>query len=66
MKKEKEWYRIKGVMELIKDDRVIRQYRFNDIYQRRKILRIWNSEVKPNGTSRYELIIRLDNDPNVI
>lgn len=62
MKKVKDWYRIKGTMELIKDDRVIRQYRFNDIYQRRKILRIWNSEVKPNGTSTYELIIRHDDN----
>jgi hypothetical protein len=44
-------------MQLIKDERVIREYRFNDIYKRRKMLRIWNDEIKPNGISRYELII---------
>ena len=58
MKKPKDWYKQKGTMELIKDDRIIRQYRYNDSYSRRKIQRIWNSEVKPNGVSVYELIIR--------
>jgi hypothetical protein len=52
-------------MQLIKDERVIREYRFNDIYARRKILRIWNSEVKPNGVSRYELIIIPEIDADV-
>lgn len=57
MKRARDWYRISGTMQLIKDERVIREYRFNDIYKRRKILRIWNDEIKPNGISRYELII---------
>lgn len=65
MKREKEWYRIRGTMQLIKDERVIRDYRFNDIYARRKMLRIWNSEVKPNGICRYELIIIPEIDTDV-
>ena len=65
MKKPKDWYKQKGTMELIKDDRVIRQYRYNDSYSRRKIQRIWNSEVKPNGVSVYELIIRPEVDTYV-
>ena len=65
MKKPKYWYKQKGMMELIKDDRVIRQYRYNDSYSRRKIQRIWNSEVKPNGVSRYELIIIPEIDADV-
>jgi hypothetical protein len=52
-------------MQLIKDERVIREYRFSDIYARRKIQRIWNSEVKPNGVSRYELIIAPEIDTDV-
>ena len=31
MKRAKEWYNQSGDMELIKDDRVIRHYRFNNI-----------------------------------
>ena len=61
MKKEKgreEWYKIKGVMQLLKNDRVIREYKFYDIYDRRRMLKIWQSEVKPNGTDCYELIIK--------
>ncbi len=65
MKKAKDWYKQKGTMELIKDDRIIRQYRYNDSYSRRKIQRIWNSEVKPNGVSVYELIIRPEVDTYV-
>jgi hypothetical protein len=59
MKKAKDWYRMRGVMQLIKDERVIREYRFSDIYARR------NSEVKPNGISRYELIIAPEIDTDV-
>ena len=65
MKKSKDWYKQKGMMELIKDDRVIRQYRYNDSYSRRKIQRIWNSEVKPNGVSVYELIIIPEIDTDI-
>ena len=65
MKKERDWYRVKGTMQLIKDERVIRQYRFNDIYARRRMLRIWNSEVNPNGISCYKLIIIPEIDANI-
>ncbi len=47
--KEKEWYKTKGKMQLFKGDVLIRQYNFYDSYNRRKILRIWESEIKPNG-----------------
>jgi len=58
--KGKEWYKIKGTMQLFKNDMLIREYKFNDIYGRRRILKIWNSEVKPNGIDKLELIIKLD------
>ena len=65
MKKAKDWYRTRGVMQLLKDEMVIREYRYNDVYARRKILRIWNSEIKPNGVSRYELIIVPEIDADI-
>ena len=58
--KGKEWYKIKGTMQLFKNDMLIREYKFNDIYGRRRILKIWNSEVKPNGIDKLELIIKLN------
>jgi hypothetical protein len=60
MKKERDWYKQKGKMMLFKNDKLIREYRYNDIYKRRAILRIWNIEVKFNGNDKYELIIRPD------
>lgn len=60
MKKEKEWYRIKGIMQLFKNDNLIRQYKFHDAHRRRAVLKIWNSEVKPNGIDHYYLIIKLE------
>lgn len=47
-------------MELYKNDRLIREFRFHDAHRRRAVLKIWQSEVKPNGVDCYELIIRLD------
>ena len=57
---KKEWYKMKGVMQLFKSDKLIREYRFNTVHDRRRMLKIWNSEVKPNGIDTYELIIKLD------
>ena len=51
---------MKGVMQLFKNDRLIREYRFHSAHDRRRILRIWNSEVKPNGIDELLLIIKLD------
>ena len=51
---------MKGIMQLFKSDRLIREYRFHNSHDRRKILRIWNSEVKPNGIDELVLIIKLD------
>jgi len=60
MKKERDWYKIKGKMQLLKNEHPIREYRFNSVYDRRRMYKIWNSEIKPNGTDVYELIIKLD------
>ena len=54
----KEWYKIKGEIQLFKNDRLIREYRFHKAHDRRRILRIWNSEIKPNGKDEYYLIIK--------
>lgn len=47
-------------MRLLKNDKMIRQTRFNDVHKRRKILTEWFEEVKPNGTDYYEISIILD------
>ena len=51
---------MKGEIQLFKNHRLIREYRFQSAHDRRRILRIWNSEVKPNGIDTYELIIKLE------
>ena len=58
--REKEWYKIRGMMQLFKNDKLIREFKFHDAYRRRAVLKIWNSEVKPNGIDIYQLIIKLD------
>jgi hypothetical protein len=58
--KEKDWYKTKGVMRLFKSDRLIREYRYNDSYNRRRIYKIWMSEVKPNGIDELVLTIKPD------
>jgi len=58
MKKEKERYRAKGKMYLFKNDKLIREYRYNDSYNRRRIYKIWMIEIKPDGKDCYELIIK--------
>jgi hypothetical protein len=58
--REKEWYRIRGLMQLFKNQKLIREFRFHDAHRRRAVLKIWNSEVKPNGIDVYELIIKID------
>lgn len=65
MEKEKDWHKIKGTIQLIKNERIIREYRFNDIYSRRRMCRIWLSEIKINGENCYELVIKPDVDAYV-
>jgi len=60
LKKEKDWYKTKGVMRLFKSDKLIREYRYNDSYNRRRIYKIWMSEVKPNGIDELVLTIKPD------
>jgi len=59
-KKEKDWYKTKGVMRLFKSDKLIREYRYNDSYNRRRIYKIWMTEVKPNGIDELVLTIKPD------
>ena len=56
--KGKYWHKMKGTMHLFKNDMLIREYKFNDIHDRRRMLRIWNTEIKPNGKDDYYLIIK--------
>jgi hypothetical protein len=57
-KKEYGWYKTKGLIQLFKNEVLIREFKFHDAYNRRRILRIWNSEIKPNGKDEYYLIIK--------
>jgi hypothetical protein len=45
-------------MQLFRGEVLIRQYNFFDSYNRRRILRIWKAEIKPNGIDEYYLIIK--------
>ena len=56
--KEKDWYKTKGVMRLIKSNKLIREYRYNDSYNRRRIYKIWMVEIKPNGIDELVLTIK--------
>ena len=51
------WYKIKGTIQLMKNDKLIREYRFQSAHDRRRMFKIWNSEIKPNGKDYYELLI---------
>ena len=60
-KRKSDWgNKIKGTMQLYKSGKLIREYTFHNVYHRRRMLKIWNAEVKPNGIDIYELIIKLD------
>lgn len=45
-------------MQLFKNDLCIREHKFYDAHDRRRMLRIWNAEIKPNGNDEYYLIIK--------
>ena len=60
MIKEKSWYKSKGYMQLFKNNKLIREYRFHDTYNRRRILKIWMVEIKPNGIDELVLTIKPD------
>ena len=57
-KKEYGWYKTTGLIQLFKNEVLIREFKFHDAYNRRRILKIWNSEIKPNGKDEYYLIIK--------
>jgi hypothetical protein len=37
---------------------LIREYTFNDVFDRRRMLKIWTAEIKPNGKDTFELIVK--------
>jgi len=49
-------------MQLFKSDKLIREYRYNDSYNRRRIYKIWMVEIKTNGIDEYYLLIKLENE----
>ena len=51
---------MKGEIQLFKNDRLIREYRFQSSHDRRRINKIWESEIKRNGEDCYYLIIKPD------
>ena len=48
----------KGIIQLFKNEMLIREYKFNDGDDRKRMLKIWTSELKPNGLDCYYLIIK--------
>ena len=56
--KKNEWHKTKGVMELFKNDKLIREYKYQNGHDRRRMFDIWKSEEKPNGIDKIELIIK--------
>ena len=64
--KEKEkWYKGKGAMQLFKNENLIREYRYTDTYDRKRMYKIWMSEIKLNGIDCYELIIKPNIDVDI-
>ncbi len=59
--KEKEWYKAKGIMHLFKNSHLIREYKYFGTNDRKRMYKIWYSEIKPNGIDCYELIIKPEN-----
>jgi hypothetical protein len=51
---------MKGKMLLLKNEHPIREYKFTMVQDRRRMYKIWMSEIKPNGIDTYELIIKPD------
>ena len=47
-------------MRLFKSNKLIREYRYNDSYNRRRIYKIWMVEIKPNGIDELVLTIKPD------
>jgi len=54
-KKRKE---VKGTIQLFKNDKLIREYIYKHFEDRRRMLKIWESEEKPNNIDKLELIIK--------
>lgn len=57
MAKEKRWYEYAGHMYLIKNGYQIREYRYNHAHDRKRIHRIWMSELTLTDYDIFEIII---------
>jgi hypothetical protein len=52
---------VKGIMQLFEDEKLIREYKFKNQKDRKRIWEIWESEIKPMTKKEcYELIIKND------
>ena len=51
-------------MEFYKNEICIREYKYFDASNRRRMLRIWLAEVKPNGEDEFYIIIKPQNEKN--
>ena len=49
-------------MEFYKNEICIREYKYFDPSNRRRMLRIWLAEVKPNGEDEFYIIIKPQNE----
>ena len=64
-KKKEKWYKGKGAMLLFKNENLIREYLYTDTYDRKRMYKIWMSEIKLNGIDCYELIIKPNIDVDI-
>jgi len=56
MDKEKRWYEYRGKMYLVKNGRYIREYTYRDSSDRRRMTKIWMTELLKKEGDYYELI----------
>ena len=56
MKKVKKWYEYRGKMYLIKNSKYIREYSYQNTSDRKRMTRIWMSEITKTEDNFYELI----------
>jgi hypothetical protein len=56
MKREKRWYDNRGKMYLVKNSRYIREYSYQNTHDRKRMTKIWMSELLKKEGDQYELI----------
>jgi hypothetical protein len=48
--------KVKGTIQLFKNDQLVREYNFQNTNDRKRMLSIWRSEIKLNGDCYYLII----------